>query len=91
MLFSPATIHRCFEGIFERDWWPELARVACPTLVVRGSAGALPQTMAERMAATLQRGLLATVPDAGHCLHWDNPAGWHAAVAPFLAQHGAQG
>jgi pimeloyl-ACP methyl ester carboxylesterase len=47
--------------------WPVLARVTCPTLVVWGSdSDVLSQAQARRMAETLPKGELVTVPGVGH-------------------------
>ena len=48
--------------------WGLLARVACPTLVVRGAASEIvPAELAERVAAAMPDARVATLPQAGHC------------------------
>ena len=64
--------------------WDELARVGCPTLVVRGIDGELGRAEAQEMVRVLPRGIYAEVPDAGHLLHLDQPAHWRRVVEPFL-------
>ncbi|HEV7627759.1 MAG TPA: alpha/beta hydrolase [Streptomyces sp.] len=64
--------------------WDELARVVCPTLVVRGIDGELGRAEAQEMVRVLPRGIYAEVPEAGHLLHLDQPAGWRRVVEPFL-------
>ncbi|MFC4494461.1 alpha/beta fold hydrolase [Streptomyces ovatisporus] len=64
--------------------WDELARVACPTLVVRGLDGELGRAEAQEMVRVLPRGIYAEVPDAGHLLHLERPADWRRVVEPFL-------
>lgn len=64
--------------------WEELAQVQCPTLVVRGLDGELGRAEAQEMVRVLPRGIYAEVPDAGHLVHYDQPAGWRRVVEPFL-------
>jgi pimeloyl-ACP methyl ester carboxylesterase len=69
----------------EAEAWATLARVPCPTLVVRGeSSPILSRATAERMAETLRDGRWAEVPNCGHGIPLENFAGFMAAVAPFL-------
>jgi pimeloyl-ACP methyl ester carboxylesterase len=68
------------------EQWEALARIPCPTLVVRGAASDVfaPDT-ADRMAdEVLQKGALALVPQAGHSVMTDNPDGFEEAVSGFL-------
>ena len=49
------------------DAWPELAALACPTLVVWGTdSDVLSEAQARRMVATLPQGELVEVPGVGH-------------------------
>lgn len=55
--------------------WPALAQVACPTLVIWGSdSDVLSEAQARRMAATLPKGELVTVPGVGHAPALIEPA-----------------
>jgi pimeloyl-ACP methyl ester carboxylesterase len=65
--------------------WEELARVCCPTLVVRGWDGELGRAEAQEMVRVLPRGSYAEIPDAGHLVPWDQPNAWYAALEEFLA------
>ncbi len=66
--------------------WTWLTEIPCPVLVVRGAVSAVLSTAeAVRLSQRLRDGRLATVRRAGHAVMLDNPAGFHAAVAPFLA------
>jgi pimeloyl-ACP methyl ester carboxylesterase len=68
----------------------QLAIIGCPVLIVRGAFSAiLSAATADAMARTAPRGQMATVPMAGHGLIADNPAGFVARAAPFLAGLGA--
>ncbi|MFB7175707.1 alpha/beta fold hydrolase [Streptomyces sp. NPDC056254] len=64
--------------------WEELAQVRCPTLVVRGLDGELGRAEAQEMVRVLPAGRYAEIPDAGHYLHYDQPAAWRAVLEPFL-------
>ncbi|WP_424212429.1 alpha/beta fold hydrolase [Streptomyces sp. BI20] len=64
--------------------WEDLARVTCPTLVLRGIDGELGRAEAQEMVRVLPRGRYAEVSDAGHWFHVDRPDRWLAAVEPFL-------
>ena len=65
--------------------WEALAKISCPTLVVRGAASDfLSPEIADRMVdEVLQDGRLAVVAQAGHSVMSDNPAGFLEAVAAF--------
>ena len=65
--------------------WPALAALGCPTLVVWGSdSDVLSEAQARRIAETLPRGELVTVPGIGHAPTLVEPAVL-AALEPFLA------
>jgi pimeloyl-ACP methyl ester carboxylesterase len=36
------------------------------------------------MVRVLPRGEYGEIPDAGHLVHYDDPAAWRAATEPFL-------
>ena len=69
-----------------RALWDALATIPCPTLVVRGAASdILSADVADRMVDdVLQNGSLAVVPQAGHSVMTDNPAGFGEAVRGFV-------
>jgi pimeloyl-ACP methyl ester carboxylesterase len=63
------------------DRWDALARVACPTLVVRGTrSNVLSADSARRMVHTLADGRLMEL-DAGHNVPLDRPRELADAVA----------
>ncbi len=65
--------------------WPDLARVTCPTLVVRGAeSDVLTPEIAKRMLETLKDGRLVEIPDAGHTVPGDQPEAFIKAVRAFL-------
>lgn len=67
------------------DMWQALAELRCPTLAIRGARSDMfaPETAAKLEAAN-PRIRVAEV-DAGHNVAGDNPQGFVAALAPFLA------
>jgi len=67
------------------DLWPELPKITCPTLIVRGMETDLlaPQT-AQRMLDTIPNAQMVEIPQAGHMVFEDNPDGFNEAVKPFL-------
>jgi pimeloyl-ACP methyl ester carboxylesterase len=70
--------------------WKALARISCPTLVVRGAASDVlaPDTADRMVEETLAQGRLAVVPQAGHSVMTDNPDGFREAVASFALADG---
>ena len=69
----------------EADGWAALARVRCPTLVVRGQqSDLLGHETAERMARELPSGVLVEVPGAGHLIPLEEPDAFVAVLRRFL-------
>ncbi|MBW1685346.1 MAG: alpha/beta hydrolase [Deltaproteobacteria bacterium] len=68
------------------EQWQALARIPCPTLVVRGAASDIfaPDTADRMVDEVLQKGALALVPQAGHSVMTDNPDGFREAVTNFV-------
>ncbi len=65
--------------------WALLRRITCPTLLVRGAeSDILSRETAERMVREIPDCSLVEVPDSGHSVPLDNPAGFLAAVREFL-------
>jgi pimeloyl-ACP methyl ester carboxylesterase len=68
------------------DAWPLLARVAAPTLIVRGELSpVLPRDLAERLRATIPTATLVEIPGAYHHLVLDEPAAFVRALDAFVA------
>jgi esterase len=62
-----------------------LAKVTCPTLVVRGAeSDVFHDEDAERLAKRLPDGRYVTIPGAGHTVQGDNPKDLAAALREFL-------
>ncbi|MBV1856745.1 alpha/beta fold hydrolase [Catellatospora tritici] len=68
-------------------WWPALAAIAAPALVVGGAHSHLPQDWLAEMAALMPRGRYLAL-DAEHAVHAALPAEFAAAVHTFLDEHG---
>ena len=66
--------------------WEPLARITCPTLLVRGSeSDILSPEIAKRMLASLPDGRMVEIVGAGHTVPGDQPEAFAAAVRSFLA------
>ncbi|MPY63776.1 alpha/beta fold hydrolase [Streptomyces spongiae] len=66
-------------------YWPDWTRVTCPTLLVRGAEGTMPDPEATEMLARRPSTKLTTIPEAGHDVHLDQPEHLYAALSAFLA------
>jgi len=70
--------------------WDAVKNVQCPTLVVRGAqSDVFHDEDAERLAGALARGRWVRVPNAGHTVQGDNPAGLLTELRTFLGELGA--
>ncbi len=68
------------------DYWSEWERIACPTLIVGGENGFVPQDELQEMASRIPHGRYVQVPQAGHDLHLDRPDLWKQITEAFLAE-----
>jgi pimeloyl-ACP methyl ester carboxylesterase len=69
------------------DHWAALGNLAQPTLVVKAAGSqTIPEETGERMASALHHGRWVIVPETGHAVHVENPAGLLAVLKPFLEQ-----
>jgi pimeloyl-ACP methyl ester carboxylesterase len=67
------------------ELWEIIPRVPCPTLVVRGAdSDVFHDEDAEKIVSLLPDGRWVKVPNAGHTVQGDNPAGLLEALNPFL-------
>jgi len=68
----------------KRELWDALARIECPSLVIRGAASdVLSQDVADRMAEVLPQGRLCVVPRASHSVMSDNLEACLRAITDF--------
>ena len=71
--------------------WPDLARITCPTLIVRGSeSDVLSPEIGRRMLEILPDGRLVEIPEAGHTVPGDQPEAFARIVGEFLRKEEAQ-
>jgi pimeloyl-ACP methyl ester carboxylesterase len=70
------------------DLWDALARIKCPSLIVRGAlSGVFPRDVAARMVERMLPGTrLQTVSGAGHAVMMDNPAEFSGNIEGFLSK-----
>ena len=67
--------------------WSAVAKVSCPTLVVRGAeSDVFHDEDAERLSSALPRGRWVKIANAGHTVQGDNPAGLLVALREFLGE-----
>ena len=67
------------------DLWEPLARIPCPTLVVRGAeSDILSPEVAKKMTERLPDGRLVEIPGAGHTVPADRPDDFVRHVRAFL-------
>jgi pimeloyl-ACP methyl ester carboxylesterase len=61
-----------------------LAKIEVPTLIVHGARSSTSLEDLHKVADTIPDATLVDIPDAGHAVHLDNPAGLLAALRRFL-------
>jgi pimeloyl-ACP methyl ester carboxylesterase len=61
-----------------------VSKIEVPTLIVHGARSSTPLDELRRVAETIPGATLVEIPDAGHAVHLDNPAGLIAALRSFL-------
>jgi pimeloyl-ACP methyl ester carboxylesterase len=82
--FDVDVMARTLREATSRSYWEEWERIRCPALVVRPGRGQLSPADARAMAERGRRVEVVDLPDAGHDLHLDSPAGWREALSGFL-------
>lgn len=77
---------RPIERLAPAQQWQSLARITCPTLLVRGAeTDLLARETALRMVSTIPNCRYVEIPHAGHSVFMDNPTDFIAAVEKFLS------
>ena len=67
------------------DLWPEIPKITCPTLIVRGmDTDVLAAEVAQRMVDVMPNARITEIPQAGHMVFEDNPSDFNTAVGAFL-------
>ena len=81
---SDAQLLAVEEALIQQQWGA-LAKIPCPTLVVRGAASDfLSPEIADKMVdEVIPNAQLAVVPQAGHSVMTDNPEGFCQVVTDF--------
>jgi pimeloyl-ACP methyl ester carboxylesterase len=70
----------------ETDYWPLVAKVQCPMLVLEAEHSAMPPGQMSRMPLRAPGGgQHIVVPGAGHVIHRDRPDFYRGAVEAFLS------
>jgi pimeloyl-ACP methyl ester carboxylesterase len=65
-----------------------LETIRVPTLVLVGEADLLsPPALMRMLAAHIPNCQYATLPEAGHAAHWEQPETWNRLVLEFISQH----
>jgi len=83
--YDPALRNPTRVGEGMGDLWQQVGAIRCPVLIVRGGeSDILTPEVAARFGGIVGAEV-RTVPGAGHSVMGDNPAGFLAAVEPFLA------
>ena len=84
----PARVWRAaFEGFFEDDFIGELDRIAAPTLIVWGERDSLCRRAdQDALRAGIRGSRLLTYEQAGHALHWEEPARFAADLTAFVGR-----
>jgi pimeloyl-ACP methyl ester carboxylesterase len=68
-----------------QDLWPEIPKITCPTLIVRGvETDILTTETAQRMVEVMPKAQIAEIPRSGHMVFEDNPADFNTAIGAFL-------
>lgn len=79
----------CLRGMgtgAQPSFWPALAGLPMPVLLVVGEADAKFRGIATTMAAQVPRAERVVIPGAGHATHLERPTAFIATVLDFLAQ-----
>ncbi len=72
-------------GAAPLDLWPEVPKITCPTLLVRGAdTDVLGEETARQMLERIPKAELVTIASAGHMVFEDNPDAFNTAVRGWL-------
>ena len=83
--YDPALRHPARVGAGMGDLWQQIEAIRCPVLIVRGGESDILAPEVAARFGSIVGAEVRTVPGAGHSVMGDNPAGFLAAVEPFLA------
>jgi non-heme chloroperoxidase len=67
---------------------PMLEELRVPTLLIAGGADLLaPPELMRIFGSHLPESQMVVFAEAGHCVHWEQPASWNTEVLQFLTAH----
>jgi sigma-B regulation protein RsbQ len=83
---DPAHIRSLFRELIAHDQRPELEKIACPVLLVRGERdGFVPPYCVEELQRILPNSQIVRMPDRGHLPYLEDPAGFNRIASDFIA------
>jgi pimeloyl-ACP methyl ester carboxylesterase len=87
---DPEPLHRQYKALLaalgDWDWREQVARVACPTLVVSGAQDPVPAESNAEWVSTLQRGRAEVLPDCARMPWIERSLDFSKAVEGFLGK-----
>ncbi|MFT3862865.1 MAG: alpha/beta hydrolase [Solirubrobacterales bacterium] len=89
--FEVDVVTRMLRDVAARDCWEEWSRIDCPTLIVRGGDGEIPDGEAARMRSDRPDARYVELPGVGHEVHLEKIDLWRAAVSRFLEEVATRG
>jgi pimeloyl-ACP methyl ester carboxylesterase len=86
-LKNPANFQKIYQASLDFNSRWRLHRLTCPTLILLGQYFQVPwiHFHSYEMLWSIKQSKLRYIPQAGHVLHWDNPAAFNQTMAGFLA------
>lgn len=79
-----ARLLECFSVSRQPSYWPQLAQVTLPTLVLAGTKDDKYVSLARRMQAKIPHSEIRILADVGHAAHRENPQGVADCLAKWL-------
>ncbi|HEX9869064.1 MAG TPA: alpha/beta hydrolase [Candidatus Tectomicrobia bacterium] len=84
----PGGSHGPGQSLRQPMTYSRLETLRVPALVLVGDADLLsPPALMRLLAAHIANCQVATIPEAGHGAHWEQPETWNRIVLEFLSQH----
>jgi pimeloyl-ACP methyl ester carboxylesterase len=81
----PEVEGKFFESVMLMDFWPLVARVACPSLVLWGAESHMRERLAEHVQEALPRARTVVVPETTHFLPQERPDEVARLIDEFLS------
>ncbi len=83
---DPDIMEAAIRPVTEAARFPSWQRIRAPTLLVRATDSMVPDDEIVRMRELRPDVELATIPDAGHDAHLDQPEAWRRLLGEFLGR-----